>query len=66
MATREFQQKSVSTHSKNDLDNCPGGHRIKVYGLSFPPERLSAAGIRNMSKEVIGVETHPGDIMPTR
>jgi hypothetical protein len=66
MATREFQQKYVSTHSKNDLDNCPGGHLVKVYGLSFPPERLSAAGIRNMSKEALGVGTRPGDIIPTR
>jgi hypothetical protein len=35
--------KIVLTHWKNDLNNCPGGHSVKVSGLSFPSERPSPA-----------------------
>jgi hypothetical protein len=40
---RENFIKTILRHSKNEPDNCPDGHSVEVYGVSFPPERLSLA-----------------------
>jgi hypothetical protein len=33
-----FHRGSVLTHSKDEPNNCPGGHFVEVHGFSSSPE----------------------------
>jgi hypothetical protein len=53
----KFRQQTVLTHSKNESENFPAGHRIKVHTFSFSVQKgFRQERVQDKSQEVLNVE----------
>jgi hypothetical protein len=61
--TKEFFSKDYFDGFKNEPNNLPGGTAVEVHGFSAVRKDFLQPKIHTMSKEVVSVETPPGDII---